>query len=340
MPLGLNAAARQFVDRVGRPGDAWLGRVSRVDRGAVRVLDQAAREHIVIRSINQDPLVGDWVWLSSGSGNTPSMQLCPRYSQLFRTRADGTTQHLCSNIDMAFLVVTAREARRPGLLERLAATGWESGATPHFVITKLDEIDFSDRAATENSIKQTAPGIELTMTSSASGEGVDQLRAVLGGEVSAVLVGHSGVGKSSLTNQLVGAETLATADVRPKDGKGRHVTTARSIIQLPGSNSIIIDTPGIRELGMSAHAPLEDVFVEIDELASRCRFGDCSHTNDAGCAVANAVDEDIVSPERYQRYLALLKERHHREQRNRPTRREKTSEYSRLAREFRQIRGH
>jgi ribosome biogenesis GTPase len=178
-----------------------------------------------------------------------------------------------------------------------------------------------------------------TFTSSSTGEGVAELRALLDGELTAVMLGHSGVGKSSLANRLVGRDVLATGAVRERDGKGRQTTTARCIIPLPGSASALIDTPGIRELGVSLHFSLKDVFVEIEELAASCRFPDCSHRHDAGCAVRQAVDEQAISAERYHRYLKLARQREHERRRGEPAIRDKSTEYARLARQYREARG-
>lgn len=339
MPIGLNITARKSVDAVERPKHAWLGRISRIDRTVIRALDQSLAEHSISRPKDADILVGDWVWVASSGDGITSMTMTPRYSLLTRTRASGESQPLVSNIDVALLVLTAQEALRPGVIERLAATGWDSGAAPHFVVTKVDETDRESRPGILAVITESAPGVTATFTSSATGEGIAELLQLLEGEQTAAMLGHSGVGKSTLANCLVGRSVFATGPVRESDGKGRQTTTARSITPLPGTMSALIDTPGIRELGVSTQSPLEDVFVEIEEIAWSCRFVDCSHRHDAGCAVRDAVEEQLISADRYNRYLKLRRQRQHEIRQAQPATRDKSTEYARLARQHREARG-
>ncbi|WP_431247720.1 ribosome small subunit-dependent GTPase A [Leifsonia xyli] len=339
MPIGLNSAAARHIEAAERPPGAWLGRVSRVDRTVIRVLDQEAGERVHPRPREISLLVGDWVWISSHPRSGDSVHLVPRYSVLTRSRASGESHRLAANIDLALLVITAGEACRPSLIERLALTGWECGALPHFVVTKIDKADATTRSTVMSVISECAPGINATRCSSVTGEGIEEVRGIVQEYSSTVLLGHSGVGKSSLANRLLGRDALVTAGVRERDGKGRHTTTARTITPLPGSSSVILDTPGIREFGLSLHAVLEDVFVEIEDYAARCAFADCSHTHDSGCAVRDAVDSLAISEERYLRFLKLARQRQYEQRRLGPSTRDKSTEYARLARKYRQARG-
>ncbi len=268
------------------------------------------------------------------------MRFAPRYHVLTRAKSSGEVQPLVSNVDLVLLTLTAREAMRPGLVERLAVTGWESGATPHFLVTKVEELSDRERGYALEVIAASAPGIDTTVTSAVTDEGIQTLGDLLSEPMSAVLLGHSGVGKSTLVNRLSSTDVQATQAVRERDGKGRHTTTARTITPLPGGVSVIIDTPGIRQLGVSTRAPLEEVFTDIEAFAESCRFTDCSHTQDAGCAVRRAAESGAISRERYRRYLALVREREFMQRRENPQRRNKGTEYSRFAREYRRARGH
>ncbi len=340
MALGLTPTAKRMAETVSRPANAWLGRISRVDRHSIRVLDRFGSEHVASIPTNGDVLVGDWAWLPPDEERDAYALIAPRYHVLTRVKASGEIQPLTSNIDLVLLTVTAREALRPGLIERLAVTGWESGATPRFVISKVDELAQRERDLALQVIAESAPGIDTTVTSALTGEGLETLSDLLTEPVSAVLLGHSGVGKSSLVNRLCSTNGQASQAVRERDGKGRHTTTARTITPLRNGDSVVIDTPGIRQFGVSINAPLSDVFTDIEALAESCRFTDCSHTEDAGCAVRHAVENGRIPADRYRRYLALLREQEFMRRRDSSQRRDKSSEYSRLARQYRRARGH
>jgi ribosome biogenesis GTPase len=184
---------------------------------------------------------------------------------------------------------------------------WESGATPVVVLNKADLVDEPERFAEE--VRAHAPGVDVHTVSARRPETLDALRAHLGLGRTAALLGSSGVGKSTLVNRLIGQEILQTRDVRITDSRGRHTSTARQLVVL-GDEGILIDTPGMRELQLwDAGQSLEDAFPEIDALAAACRFRDCRHTQEPGCAVRAAVASGDLPDARYESYAKLSAER-------------------------------
>jgi ribosome biogenesis GTPase len=190
-------------------------------------------------------------------------------------------------------------------LERYLAMAWESGAQPVVLLTKTDLVDEPAPylAAIEETTLGACPAIAVSVR---SGEGLDQVRALLSGCRTAVLLGSSGVGKSTLVNALAGEELLATRAVREDDQEGRHTTTRRQLIVLPGGG-IVLDTPGMRELQLW-DADLEQTFGDVEEVARRCRFSDCAHDREPGCAVRAALADGSLSPERWASYVKLQRE--------------------------------
>jgi ribosome biogenesis GTPase len=314
-------------------------RVSRVDRGQVVFRAFDGGELVIDRNDlhSQDWVTGDLVEYSPAV--TPAITALARTSLLRRTRNDGTEQAIVANVDTVFLVIPQNEGDRPSVLERLAVIGWDSGATPLIVITKSDLADTARRRAIENTVMRACPGVEWLFTSAQSGEGLEDMRSRLVDGSAAVMIGHSGVGKSRLINELSNGRNAATTEVRARDSKGRHTTTNREVVPIDGTTAIIIDTPGVRELGIPADAEaVADVFPEIEALARTCRFKDCSHQRDQGCEVQVAVREGAVDPARVRRYIALQRE----SAAGGITqlgRRDKTREYTRFAREYREARG-
>lgn len=237
-----------------------------------------------------DPAVGDWVVLD-GDFIT---EVLPRRSVFSRRAAGAETreQVLAANIDIAFVVAAATDVndRR---LERYLTIAWQSGAVPAVVITKADLTD---------SVGVEFPGVDVIVTSSVTGQGVNEVARLLLPDKTGVLLGPSGAGKSSLINRLAGEEVMMTRDIH-RSGEGRHMTSHRQLIPLPGGGAVV-DTPGLREaqlwLGEDA---LGAVFDDIEELAAQCRFNDCSHSVEPGCAVKASVD-----PARLASYHKLQRE--------------------------------
>ncbi|GAA2390130.1 ribosome small subunit-dependent GTPase A [Nonomuraea africana] len=251
------------------------------------------------------PCTGDWAAVRPG-GAPQVTALLPRRSVIVRSSPSRRSygQALAANVDTVAVLASLATAPNPGRVERLIALAWESGAVPVLVLTKADAAPDPAQSAAE--AERLAPGVTVITTSAATGEGLDALASVLTGTV--VLLGSSGAGKSTLGNALLGAEVLATGAVRAQDGKGRHTTVRREMVPLPGGG-VLIDTPGLRGIGLvDADEGLQQAFAEIEELALDCRFADCSHDREPGCAVRAAIAAGELDERRLASYRKLLRE--------------------------------
>ncbi|MFC9489104.1 ribosome small subunit-dependent GTPase A, partial [Streptomyces hydrogenans] len=206
-----------------------------------------------------------------------------------------------------FLALAMSSSSGEALL-RKSADSWESGAQPTVVLSKADLVgDPVVLSHLVEDVRAAAPGVEVLPLSSATGEGIEVLSAVVSGGTT-VLLGVSGAGKSTLANALVGEDVMTVQAARDVDGKGRHTTTTRNLFVLPGGG-VLIDTPGLRGVGLwDAEAGVGQTFAEIEELAAECRFHDCSHESEPGCAVAAAVDDGTLAVRRLESYRKLLRE--------------------------------
>lgn len=264
------------------------------------------------------PTVGDWVGIpasprgagdpeqAGGPGTDRVLALLPRRSLLRRQGADERSeQALAANVDLVLVICGADRPVKAGRIQRLAAQAWDGGATPVLVLTKVVTAGMVDLPR----IELDHPGLRVMACAALEGIGVDQVRTLLAGRT-AVLLGESGAGKSTLANALLGAEVATTQDVRTRDRKGRHTTTARQLHLLPGPDGgSIIDTPGIRSIGLAAAAGAVDaVFPDIDELSGGCRFTDCGHRAEPGCAVRAAVDDGTLPAARLENWGRLQRE--------------------------------
>jgi ribosome biogenesis GTPase len=231
----------------------------------------------------------------------------PRRTAFVRKAAGeaAVQQVVAANFELAFVVAALPDDVNARRLERYVTAVWESGAIPVVVLTKTDLAD--DVAGATLEVEAVAPGVEVHAISSITGEGVEAVRALLAPNRTAVLVGSSGVGKSTLVNRLLGEERQAVADVRA-DGRGRHTTTHRELLPVPGGG-LLLDTPGMRELGLWAEEEsLESAFDDVAELASECRFSDCTHVHEPGCAVRAAVEEGRLDAARLASFHKLARE--------------------------------
>lgn len=281
---------------------SFPARVTRVDRGAVDLLGDAGPSRVSL-SIDQDVTVGDWVAATDESVTA----VLPRRTAIVRASATGESaaQTLVANIDHVLVVVPAIPRPRLAMVERLVALGWDSGAAPVVVVAKIDVAP--DPVALHAEVSTAAPGCEVLTVSALTGEGMPELAAFDRPGVSLCLVGRSGAGKSTLANALLGDERMAVSEVR-RDGKGRHTTTHRELVSLPGGG-VLIDTPGLRGVGMwIADDGLAQTFPEIDALVELCRFNDCRHVTEPGCAVLGAVADGTLSQRRLDSWRKLARE--------------------------------
>ena len=251
------------------------------------------------------PAVGDWVGIDLHSNLIEA--LLPRRTSISRKEVWQATreQILAANVDVSFLVQALPLDFNPRRLERYLAMAWESGAQPVVLLTKTDLVDdvqpYLDRVEAV-----TLGSCPVHAVSARTGEGLDEFRAWLEPNRTAVLLGSSGVGKSTIVNRLLDRELLATGELRA-DGRGRHTTTRRELLLLPGGG-LVLDTPGLRELQLWDGGGVDDAFAEIAELAGGCRFNDCSHSQEPGCAVLAALAAGTLPPERLASYRKLERE--------------------------------
>ena len=254
------------------------------------------------------PTVGDVVLVAPRhDGVLHTTALLPRRSALLRDTAGRTSriQPLAANVDVVLVVEHLDPDPDLGRVERLLALAWRSGATPVVVLTKADLVPDPEGMAAE--VTRAAPGAPVHAVSATADVGLDPLRALLTAGTTLVVVGPSGAGKSTLVNALAGSDVMAIGD-RRADGKGRHTTTRRELVPLPGG-AVLIDTPGLRGVGVVAdEAALEATFADVAELARRCRFRDCAHRTEPGCAVRAALESGELPERRYDSWLRLAKE--------------------------------
>jgi ribosome biogenesis GTPase len=252
-------------------------------------------------ALNLSPVAGDWVSVRDGYVTSVS----PRTTELRRPGATpGDVQVLAANIDVVLVVLPIDRELNILMLERLAVMAFDSGARPVVVLTKSDGSHVVEVVVEEAS--DAVPGVEVMTTSSASGYGIEKLRAILHQGVTAVMLGASGAGKTSLLNALEGSSEL-TASVS-RSGEGRHVTTTRRLYRL-SSGGVLLDIPGIRLLDLTiGQQGLDDAFADITELARNCKFSDCAHSGDDGCAVEAAVASGELSPRRLESWRTIRDE--------------------------------
>lgn len=293
------------------------GRVAREIRGRYRVLTEAGVRdarlagrlvHEIADRVDL-PAVGDWTALIAERDGTATIAgALPRRSAFVRKEAGPEVQGqvAAANVDAVFLVMGLDGDYNLRRLERYLALAWESGATPVVVLNKADLCP--DLAERTDEVSQIAFGVQVHVVSAVDATGLDALRAHLAPGRTVALLGSSGVGKSTLVNALLGEERMRVSAVREDDSRGRHTTTYRDLIALPGGG-LLIDTPGMRELGMwGGGEGLDKAFGDIEVFAEACRFRDCTHDGEPGCAVQAAVDAGELDAERLEAFRALCRE--------------------------------
>ncbi|HEX4654181.1 MAG TPA: ribosome small subunit-dependent GTPase A [Mycobacteriales bacterium] len=285
-------------------------RVTRVDRSAVDALvagDDFTGIRATPRSHDISPVVGDWVVVIEDGGEWRIDALLPRRTTIERAAVSGRSesQVMAANVDLVLIAMPVVPEPKLTLVERMVALAWDSGATPVVVVTKADLSADSDAIVAD--LAEAAPGVDVVAVSVVAEDGLAALAPYLVDGRTLCVLGRSGAGKSSLVNALVGAEVLETAEIR-RDGKGRHTTTHREMSVLP-SGAVIVDTPGLRGAGLwVTEEGLDRTFADIEELVIGCRFTDCAHVQEPGCAVLAAVEDGRLPQRRLDSWHKLQRE--------------------------------
>jgi ribosome biogenesis GTPase len=272
--------------------------------GLVLALDDGPRTVMFTVRLDPEPTVGDWVALVGDEVVT----VLPRRS-LLRRRAShgGGEQQLAANVDRLLLVCGLDRPVKDGRIQRGTAIAHDAGAEPVVVLTKANRPGTVDPDEAVAEVRAGNPGVAVVVTSVREGVGIEALHELIAGR-SVALLGESGAGKSSIVNALLGTEVALTGEVREGDAKGRHTTTTREL-HLLGRGGVLIDSPGIREVGLVTEVEaVADTFPEVAEVAETCRFSDCSHEGEPGCAVVAAVADGELDPVRVERWKAYVDE--------------------------------
>lgn len=314
--LGWNDSLQRQLDALDPAAELEAGRVV-ADHG-IRFLVAtssalvAAPLQPALRRGGREVAVGDWVALRPPDGAISAV--LPRRTAISRRTPDPATreQVLAANVDLVLITTAVDGDFNVRRLERMLTVAYQSGADPVVVLTKAE---LGDPDARRAEVEAIAPGVPVVAVSAHRGTGIDELRGHLGRARTAVLLGQSGVGKSTLVNSLMGRDAQRTASVHQASGQGRHTTSHRELLQLP-AGGCVIDTPGLREVQLWEGGPqdgldaLEDAFADIEALARECRFSDCAHRGEPGCAIAQALESGELDAARWESYRKLERELH------------------------------
>jgi ribosome biogenesis GTPase len=255
------------------------------------------------------PAVGDWVCFDGGPGGEVVIHaVLPRRSKFSRKVPMMKTEEqvVAANVDTVFLVSALDGDFNPRRIERYITLAWDSGAGPVILLNKADLCP--DIEARMPDVEAVAQGIPVLVMSALMDEGLGEVRSLMAEGKTGAFLGSSGVGKSSIINRLIGEELLEVGEVRQSDGKGRHITTTRELVVLP-SGGMIIDTPGMREIQLwGDEGSLRGSFEDVELLARQCRFRDCSHKSEPGCAVKEAIEDGTLDGARLKSYMKLQRE--------------------------------
>ena len=333
--LGWDAGFEEAFDALGLSG-VEPARVVRIDRESSRVVSRAGEHAAMLpkklrRDAESRPAVGDWVAVEPLPGEARVIRaVLPRRSRFARKVAGKAAEEqiVSANVDTVFLVTGLDLDFNLRRIERYVTLAWDSGAQPVVVLNKADLAD--DVAARVDEVRAIAPGVAVVAISAKQDEGLEQLREHMGPGRTIALLGSSGAGKSTLLNRLLGEELMATREVREHDSRGRHTTTHRELVRLP-DGTLLIDNPGMRELHVwGSDEAVEETFADIDALAAACRFTNCTHGTEPGCAVRPALESGELAEDRFAAYRKLRTE--YTELDRRRTERERTSGYRALQR--------
>jgi ribosome biogenesis GTPase len=315
--LGWNEFHKNNYDAV-KTGDTFPARVAIAQREKYRLYGEAGPVTADIRgklrfeasSASDLPVVGDWVTakMRPEGGAADITAILPRFSKFSRKEAGETSgeQVLVANIDTVFLVSGLDGDFNVRRLERYLALAFESGAKPVIVLNKTDKC--ADVAECVRQAEAAGPGIPVIALSAIGSAEISGLEQYVPRGNTVAFLGSSGAGKSTIINRLLGEERQKVGAVRASDSRGRHVTTSRELIALPGGG-LVIDNPGMRELQLWLDGDaLDGTFADVKELASKCKFGDCTHAGEPGCAVKAAIEQGVLDQKRFDSYLKLKKE--------------------------------
>lgn len=308
---GLN---ERFIIESNMYEDLTVGRVTSQDKGLYKIITKNGEKRAQVSGkfryntviLSDYPAVGDFVMVDENEdGNAIIHHVLTRKSVFIR-KAAGTAnenQVVAANIDTVFICMALNNDFNLRRLERYIGVAWDSGATPVVILTKSDLCNNLDNMLSQ--LETVALSVDIIVTSSLTEDGVTEVNRYIDVNKTIAFIGSSGVGKTTLINKLAGENLFETQETR-NDDKGRHTTTKRELILLP-SGGVVIDTPGMRELGIES-ADLSKAFADIDELSKECRFNDCTHTKEPGCAVKKAIEIGLLSEERLASYFKLKKE--------------------------------
>ncbi len=292
-----------------------FGRISEVSKNSYKIrfegqeIPAKLKGHFYGEDAEKLPVVGDLVtFLHNGSGDSLILSVCERKSFLQRPdqAKTGVMQYMVANVDYLFIVTSLNEDYNYNRIARYVSIAIQGGATPVVILTKSDLCTNPGRYLRE--VEQISDKVRAHAISALYSIGLDEIREYLIPGTTICLMGSSGAGKSTLINAMTGEETMKTSAIREDDDKGRHTTTYRKLIELP-NDVTIIDTPGMREVGMAnVQGGIDETFSDIVELESRCRFSNCRHETEPGCAIKAAIASGELSSERYELYKNLGKE--------------------------------